>query len=131
MSRFSRAYDAALQQSNLTRGQAAATAGLDASVVSRILNDDRPATPEHVSALVRALSNVSDREHCVIQFLIDQCPEDLRERLHVTFGSHRELRPPPEDSLARHLAALELAATDNPDLRKLFANLAALMSAPD
>lgn len=131
MSRFSRAYEGAIKAAGLTKAQAAAAAGMDASVVTRILSDERPAQPEHVAALIVALPDQSDREHCVLEFLTDQCPPALRERLRLSFGVAREAPGKREDSLSRHLGELERAATDNPDLRKLLGNLTSLLADTD
>lgn len=126
MSRFSRAFEAAIKEAGLTRADAAAAAEIDASVLSRLLNDEREVTRDHVARLIAVLKHDSDREHCVREFLIDQTPPQLRERLVVHFGTMREAGQRAQDPLSRNLEALESAATDNPDLRKLVANLAAL-----
>lgn len=126
MSRFSRAYEGAIATANLTRAQAAAGAGLDASVVSRLLSGERDAQAEHVAALIGVLHSESDREHCICEFLADQCPDEYRQRLVVHFGVVRESRPRSDDPLARNFDLLEEAATSNPDLRKLITNLAAM-----
>jgi transcriptional regulator with XRE-family HTH domain len=126
MSRFSRAYEAAIGLAGLTKAQAAAGAGVDASVLSRLLNDEREAQPEHVAALVRVLPTPEDREHCVREFLFDQCPPEFREQLVLHFGTVRAPRAQIEDQLTRNMRALEAEAVDNPDLRKLFGNLASL-----
>lgn len=128
MSRFSRAYEGAISAANLTKAQAAAAAGMDASVVSRILSDERDATREHVADLIRALPDHSDRQHCVLEFLADQCPPEYRGSLVVHFGAVQESKTGRGDSFAANLATLEREATDNPELRKLVANLVKIFS---
>lgn len=128
MSRFTRAYNAALAAAEITRTAAASLAGMKQSVLSRLLNDERPVYAEHVEQMLKAIP-ARDREHCLRAFLIDQVPEQYRERLIVNFGALEE--PPASfarhDPLSRDLHLLEREAERNPDLRKVLGNLASLV----
>lgn len=131
VSRFTRAYNAALTAAQVTRTHAATLAGMKQSVLSRLLNDERPVYAEHVERMLRAIPEL-DREHCLRAFLLDQVPEEYREKLIVNFGSLREEAPRrPLDPLTRDLLALEHEAENNPDLRKVLSNLAALLANSD
>lgn len=96
------------------------------SVLSRLLNDERPVYAEHVAQMLNAIP-AEDREHCLRAFLIDQTPEQYRERLVVNFGT---LEQAPDrrshDPLAQDLEALEREAESNPDLRGVLGYLANL-----
>jgi transcriptional regulator with XRE-family HTH domain len=126
MGLFTRSFSAAMATAGLNKSQVAAIAGIDQSTVSRLLNNERDVYAEHAEALVRALPNPSDRDHCLRNFLIDQCPLEYRDRLVVHFGALEEPRPKPEyrDELSADLSALELEAQRNPDLRRVLSNLA-------
>lgn len=126
LSRFTHAYLAALRAAKLTKSQAAAVAGLKQSTISRLLSGDRPVYAEHLAALVTALPDASDREHCVLAWLRDQCPPDMAERLVAHFGEIHEAHFAPQlDDLDAAVAAIRrAAAAGNVSARKVVLNLA-------
>lgn len=128
MSRFSRAYDGALKTASLTQADAAGIAGYHASLVSRVLGGDSTLTTEHVEKLLMAISDVSDREHCLSEFLFDCCPADYREKLAVSFGVIREARAKGQDDLTGALKTLEKLAVDNDALADLLKVLVKLLA---
>lgn len=106
---------------------AARLSGIPQSSISRFLVGDRPVYAEHVAALIRALPDRSDQEHCVLEFLRDQCPPALAERLVAHFGSAQESRLPRQvgDDLDEAVRAIRRAANDgNVYARKVVINLA-------
>lgn len=128
MSRFSRAYDGALKTAGLTQAEAAGIAGYHASLVSRVLGGDSTLTSEHVEKLLMAISDVSDREHCLSEFLFDCCPADYRDKLAVSFGVIREARAKGQDDLTGALQTLEKLAVDNDALADLLKVLVKLLT---
>lgn len=126
MSRFTNAYRAALEAAGHSKSQAAELSGLKQSAVSRFLSGDRPVYSDHLAALIRAIPSQSDREHCVLAWLRDQCPPDLQERLVAHFGTIAECKfSPHSDDLDLALAAIRRAAADgNTAARKVVINLA-------
>lgn len=128
MSRFSHAYRGVLKQAGISISDAARLSGIPQSSISRFLAGDRPVYAEHVAALIRALPDRSDREHCVLEFLHDQCPPELAGRLVAHFGTAQEPRMPPRnigDDLDEAVQAIRRAArAGNVYARKVVINLA-------
>jgi transcriptional regulator with XRE-family HTH domain len=125
--RFPRAYLAALDAAGLSKSQAATLAGLTQSGLSRFLSGERPIYADHMRAMLRALHDPADREHCLLEWLRDQCPGDLGDRLVAHFGEAREPRalPAQADELDRAVAVIRRAAENgNIAARKVVVNLA-------
>lgn len=133
MSRFSRAFDGALKSATppISQAEAAAATGFHPSLVSRVLGGRSPLTPAHVSKLLGAIESEADREYCVMQFLLDCCPEDYREQLAVRVGKSGSAKARGSDKLTQDLATLEDLATDQPDLRRLISLLLSIASKAD
>lgn len=130
VSRFTRAYDAALSAEGISRADAASTAGLHPSTLSRIMSDELGAAVENVERLLRALPKREDRLHCLREYLFDHTPEEYRAELVVHFGAVAEARPQ-RDALRDALDALEDAATSDKDLRRLITDLARVVIRPE
>jgi transcriptional regulator with XRE-family HTH domain len=125
--RFPRAYTAALTAAGLNKSQAAALSGLTQSGISRLLSGERPIYADHMRAMIRALDHAADREHCLLEWLRDQCPDDLGDRLIAHFGQIMEPRTVAEhaDELDRAVAAIRRAAeSGNVSAKKVVINLA-------
>jgi hypothetical protein len=128
MSRFARAYRAALNTADLEQAAAAEMAGYHTSMVSRLLKGRSALTTEHVKNLLLAIQNKSDREHCLREFLFDCCPEDYRAQLIITLGRAEEPRSKGEDDITTALASLERLAVDNDDLADLLTLLVSILT---
>jgi transcriptional regulator with XRE-family HTH domain len=133
MSRFSRAFDAALKSSkpSVSQAEAAVRAGYHPSLVSRVLSGRSTLTPDHVSKLLAAINNSADRDLCVAEFLLDQCPEDYRDELTIKVGKSGVAKARGKDRLTQDLTTLEELATDQPDLRRLISLLLSIVSKSD
>lgn len=89
------------------------------------MGEEIEASPEHVEALLTALSDRSDQLHCLREYLFDQTPADFREVLAISFGAIQEDKPRARaDSLRTAIEEIENAATDDADLRRLVIDLA-------
>lgn len=131
VSRFTRAYDGALAAAQLTRADAASRAGIHPSTLSRIMAEEIDASPDHVERMLAALSDRSDRLHCLREYLLDQTPSDYRDGLAISFGLVEESTPRKHaDPLQKALHALENAATEDSDLQRLIIDLAKVVSPP-
>lgn len=126
MSRFTRTFNAALQADGTLRTHAAVRAGIAQSVLSRILNNERPVTSDHVRGLLPVLRHREDQEHCLQNFLLDECPADYRDEIVIHFGQLREDKEF-TDTLKHQLAKLEEHATSNSDVAQLIKNLASIL----
>lgn len=127
MSLFSRAYDAALSVGGISRTQAANIAGIHGSVISRLMNGETSMSPEHVEALLRAISDPGDKEHCLIEYLKDCCPDEYRDRLVIHFGAVLEARSKNHDRVNARLVELDRLATQNESLNDLLDSLIKLL----
>ena len=131
VSTFIRSYLVALEKAAVSKSQAAALAGMKQPVLSRLLNLERPVYADHLSAMLRALP-LEERERCLVNWLIDQCPEEFRGRIKVQFdGEAVEAGKvePIYDELGRALILLETEATAgrNTALRRTLIHLARLV----
>lgn len=130
MSRFTRCVENSLKSRGMTRTDLAAKAGMALPNLSRLLNDERPTYADHAAAIIRALPDTHSRLDCLRCFLLDECPDEYREQLSVTFTTGAQVAEdaaPYRDSLAEDLAKLDKLATNNRDLRNLIRNLASLL----
>lgn len=128
--RFLRRYLASLAAHGIGKGQAAALAGMKQPVMSRLLNAERPVYADHLAAMLRALPK-EDREACLIDWILGQCPEEYQGRLSVSFGKPVEQKVTPIlDELGRALVILEDEATTgrNTALRRTLINLSRMVS---
>jgi len=121
---FVRTFTALIAEAGVSQTEAALRAGLTQPTLSRILNSKREISAEHVTVLLRALTNESDRQHALQVFLRDQTPEEYRERLAISFGELAETRRPVEDRLTRALRELHAQAEHDQDLERVLLYLA-------
>jgi hypothetical protein len=95
------------------------------------MSDDRPAGPEHVERLLRALPNESDRLHCLREYIFDQVPPDYAPNLSVNFGTVEEVGATYHaDELTQAIDLLRAAAVNDIDLRRLLTDLSAVVVRP-
>jgi hypothetical protein len=132
MSRFSRAYESAIKAAGISRVDVAKVADIHTVSLWRLLNDVRPLSPDIVGKLISALTNESDRRHCIREYLYDATPSDYSSDLIISFGHVEEpAATRTADSLRQALDLLEQAATSDRDLRRLVIDLAAVVARPE
>lgn len=126
MSRFTRALEGALRSEGISQAEAAGTAGIHPSTVSRLMKGEMDNSVEYVERLIQALPKEADRQHCLREWLFDQTPQKYWDQLTVHFGPavHEAAPRPLNDSLTEALNTLEEASTDDVDLAQLVRKLA-------